>query len=940
MRKYFLILLSLLIITNLFAGTTGKIDGVVIDKDSGMPLPGVNIVLSGTSIGTASDENGYYIILNVSPGIYEIKATMIGYSNISIRDIRVSIDLTTKIDFELSTEVLEAGEEIIVFAERPLLKADEFASKHLVSDEEMEIQPVDNIINIAKNQAGVVGNNFRGGRAGEVLIVIDGIPVRDPSSGYTGDLGGFSLEIPKESVKEMEVSLGGFSAEYGNVQSGILNLAMNGGSQKYHATFHASTTDFGSLNNILMKKDDWWYDAKYQQKLENNYRFSLSGPVPLLSNLTFSISGDIFDKNQGYFLNQKESRQSYQGKISYKLSDNAKLAIGGNHTKKEWESFYFQAGKYGYGDNYKSNLYEFAENDTLIRYNYVKNPFDTLQYKQGNIDSMEVPYYYTTSDTDSVAYTYLKNYYMDSPMNHLTSRQKESNMLYAVLTYTFSARTYMELRGQVYNSKYLNGMKDYADRDEDGNTNEYLQWNSDIEGPRPQDLEREYQFWWLRGDDREYRNQKVNSYMLKWDLTSQINKNHMIKTGFQFNVNNTNVTDITWSSVAEGTDFTLNTLRQDIWEEDDIDFGAYVQDKMEYDNDLVALIGLRFDYFNPNGFGDAVQYPESMVNPIMEYNDDGEAILSDPKEAKAKYQFSPRIGLSYPISDRDVMFFSYGHYFQRPDGRYIFRNHQYRSLTKVGNWVGNPSLRPEKTVAYEVSFEHLISKNLKMSITSFFKDVSDLINNKKFVFPDGTEVWQYVNGDYANIKGAELTFKRLKSSFWGLQANISYSIAKGRNSSASGVSLYPYDKKMYYLDFDRRISSHITMSLYSNNGLYFMKSLTKNWVLNLQFDYGTGKPFSTYGEQGATNDRRLPNYTNLDLRLNRSIKFGSIRASLFLDIFNVLNNKVRYDVYTKYYDESGIPNIIYKEELSNLEIQTPSIYPAERQIKIGMSINL
>jgi len=945
MRKFLLFLLILLAINLSYGGTSGKITGIITDISTGLPLAGVNVVVSGTSIGAASGTDGHFVILNVSPGEYELRVMMMGYQTVTVKEVLVSIDLTTKINVEMNVTVLEAGEEIIVLAEKPLLKQDEFASKHMVSSEEMQVQPVDNIINIAKNQAGVVGNNFRGGRAGEVLVVIDGIPVRDPAAGYTGDMGGFSLGIPKEAVKEMEVSLGGFSAEYGNVQSGVLNLAMNEGSKEYHASFHTTTTDFGSLTQKLMKKDDWWFDAKYQQKLENNYRFNLSGPVPLLSNLTFSVSGDIFDKTQGYFLNQKEHRQSYQGKVSLKISDKAKFSIGGNYTKKEWDSFYFQAGKYGPGDDFQSDLYEFyedldADNDTLKRYLYVDDAFDTTRYQQGLIDSLENPYYVTMNDSDSVAVNFHKNYYLDSPINHLTSREKESNMIYGVFTYTLSPKTYMEFRGQIYNSSYMNGMRDYADRDGDGDRDEYLQWDSAIDGPRPLDLEREYQFWWLRGDDREFRDQKVNSYMLKWDMTSQVNKNHMLKTGLQFNLNNTDVTDITWSSVGEGTDFSLNTLRKDIWNDDDLDFGAYVQDKMEYDNDLVALVGLRFDYFNPNGFGDRMKYPGDMVNPIQDYDENGEAIFSDPKEAKARYQLSPRIGLSYPISDRDVMFFSYGHYFQRPDGRYIFRNHQYRSLTKVGNWVGNPSLTPEKTVAYEVSFEHLITKNLKMSVTSYFKDVTDLINNQKFVFPDGTEVWQYVNGDYANIKGAELTLKRLRSDFWSLQANISYSIAKGRNSSANGVSLYPYDKTMYYLDYDRRISSHLNLTLYSNDGLRIAKAITRNWIMNLQYDYGTGKPFSTYGEQGATNDRRLPDYTNLDLRIHRSVNFGKSRLNLFLDIFNVLNNDVHYDIYTKYYDETKLPNVIYKEELSGLEILSPSIYPAERQYKIGISINL
>lgn len=947
MRKWVPVLILLSLYTTLaLAGVSGKITGQITSKEDGKPLIGVNIFLEESYLGATTDETGYYVILNVPVGNHSMVVSYIGYQKITVKNVMVSIDLTTTINAALERQVLESSESVIVIADKPLLKADEFSSKHIVNAEEMAAQPVDNIISIAQNQAGVVGNNFRGGRSGEVLVVIDGIPVRDPAAAYTGDLGGFSLNVPKGSVEEMEVSLGGFSAEYGNVQSGVLNLAMKEGSQQLQVTLDATTTNFGQLNETLMEKDAWWYDAKYQQKLENNYRFSVSGPVSLLSKGTFTVSGEIFDKQQGYFLNQDEFSQSYQAKYTQKLSDKSKLAIGGNYSLRDWNYFYFQSAKYGYGDNYLTDLYEFigdvdASNDTLKRYIYVDDPF-TDEYKalQGSVDSLDQTRYIFQNDTDSVAVNYYQNYYLDSPIHHITSRTKESKMIYGIFTYSFSPQTYMELRAQALFSQYLNGKKDYSDKDGDGNTDEYLEWDASVEGPRPEGLEQENSFWWLRGDDEEYRNQQVNTYLMKGDITSQLNKNHMIKSGFQFNWNYTDIMDITWSNVDMTNGYVLNTLRKDIWNEDNIDFGLYIQDKMEFQNDFIAMLGLRYDYFNPNGFGDALLYPGNMDNPIADYNNaTGYAIFTDPKEAKASSQLSPRIGISHPISDRDVLFFTYGHYFQRPDNRYLYRNYQYQSLTKVGNWVGNPALEPEKTVAYDVSFEHLFTKHFKMSVTGYFKDVTNLVNSQNFIFPDGTEVHQYVNSDYANVKGVELSFHKVRRSFWSLQGNVTYSIAKGRNSLSSEIKQYPYDKKMYYLDFDRKISLHMNTTLYSNNGIPALRMLTKNWTLNAQYEYGTGKPFTTFGVQGATNDRRLPDYDNMDIRLNRSFQLNNVKMSLYLDVYNVLNNDVYYSIYTEHFDETGIPNIIYQEALTDLTVLTPTIYPSERQFKIGLSLN-
>jgi len=929
--------LFLLLFSTLWGSTSGKIAGTVLNE-AGQPLIGVNVLVSGTTLGASTNEEGYYAILNVPPGTYTLRLSYIGYASVNLQQLEVSMNLTSYQDVTMTPEVLSAGEEVVVIAERPLLNQDEFSSKHIVTAEDMELQPVDDVISIAQNQAGVIGSNFRGGRSGEVLVVVDGIPVRDPSAAYTGDLGGFSLDIPKDAVQEMEVSLGGFSAEYGNVQSGVLNLAMKEGSRQFHGSVYATTTNFGTLNDALMPKDDWWLDAKFQHKLENNLRFNLSGP--LLPAMTFSLSGELFERSQGYFLNQEQTDLSLQGKIAWRLGDNLKLAVGGNYTFKEWDYFYFQAAKYGFGENFQSDLYEFvdelsSDNDTLTRYIYVEDP----ENYSLNIDSLIIPYTIALNDSDTVAVNYHRNVYLDAPVNHLTSRRKESATLYGILTYTLSPRTFMEIRAQVYNSNYINGMRDYQDRDNDGDTDEFLQWDAALDGPRPEKLVREYEFWWLSGDDSEFRDQFVTSTLLKYDITSQLNRSHMLKAGFQLNMNTTDVTNITWSSVSEETGFALNTLRKDIWKLSDSDFGAYVQDKMEFRDDMVALVGLRIDRFDPNGGGDPLLYPSDMSNPLAGYDEDGFAVFNEPAEAEVSWQISPRLGMSHPISDRDILFFTYGHYFQRPDGRYLFSNFQYQSLTKVGNWVGNPGLKPEKTVAYDLSFEHLFTRTLKMSLTGYFKDVTDLVNNEKWVFPDGTEVNQYVNGDYANIKGVELAVKRVREGAWSLDGNVSYSIAKGRNSSTGSVKLYPYDRKMYYLDFDRRISANVNLGLYSNNGLPFLSALTAGWIANFQYEFGTGKPFSTYGEQGAYNDRRLPDYHDLDMRISRLFSLGETRMTLILDVFNVLDNDLHYSVYTKYYDETGLPDIIYKEALSDLEIRTPLVYPSPRQYKVGLSFN-
>ncbi len=110
---FLLVVLSAVII---FPGQTGKIAGTVKDKSTGEPLIGVNIFIEQTSIGAASDINGDYFIINVSPGEYTVVASMIGYQSMKVTKVIVTADKTTNINFELDVQRLELNEEVVVTA--------------------------------------------------------------------------------------------------------------------------------------------------------------------------------------------------------------------------------------------------------------------------------------------------------------------------------------------------------------------------------------------------------------------------------------------------------------------------------------------------------------------------------------------------------------------------------------------------------------------------------------------------------------------------------------------------------------------------------------------------------------------------------------------------------------------------------------------------------
>ena len=935
-----------LLISSAFSGVTGKIEGIVKDSDTGILLPGVNVIVEGTTIGAATNQNGYYVILNVPAGTYTVKAMMIGYVPFVFENVKVSIDLTTKTDFDLTRTVLEAAESVVVIAERPLLRRDEFTSRTTVSAEDIDLQPIDSFQDIARNQAGVVGSHFRGGRTGEVLILIDGLPVKDPAGTYSGNLGGFTADIPEAGIQEMEITLGGFSAEYGNVQSGVLNLAMKEGSSKYAGRVRVMSTNFGSgMNDLLMGERDRWFNTRYQHKLENIYQFSLSGPEPITSTLfnksgliNFSFSGEITDRTQSYFINENLYKQSYQGKLTARLSQKTKISMGGLYSDKEWDSFYFPASKYGPGKDYLVNdygRYETTGSSTIYQYLYVDKPD---QYEQGLGTKYDDSTLFVFGG-DSFMGDSVVTFYVGPMQDYLWNRKQKTSNVYLLWTHTLTPRTYYEVRYQQFYTNYSYATPDIEDRDGDGDRDEDLVWDIDLAGPHPIYRERdENTYWWVRGDDPGYRDQSSWTKTLKGDLVSQVNSNHLIKSGVEFNYHEMAVENISWT-------LGVGINRKDIWKEDMIDLGVYIQDKMDFEG-IIALIGLRYDYFAPNGFGDAVYYPEDYNYPFTSVDTNDAAIFTNPQKATNKSQISPRLAISHPITERDIIRFSYGHYFQRPDGYYLYRNLSFQSLTKTGNNVGNPNLFPEKTVAYEVGVEHLFTNDIKGSINGYYKDVTNLMNNQKFVlrFVNNKEVRAFVNADYGNMKGLEFTLTKRVGQYWGGSVNYTFSIAKGRSSSSgSGSGAFTSERRLNIMSFDQTHTVNANISLRTPDD--FIKGLN-NWRANIQFGYGSGLPYTSYGS-GKVNDKRMPWTSNTDLRLSKQFNVANVKMNLFLDVFNLFNREnVDWIGSAQWYEIGDAedetvkddPAVVRRDGITGEFIRNPQAYSNKRQFRFGIAV--
>ena len=116
----------LLLLTGLFAGRTGKVTGKITEADGRPSLVGVNALLDGTPLGATTDQDGYFVILNVPPATYVMVAGMIGFAEVTVTQVVVSIDLSSEVNIAMQPEVLGLEEVTVALFDQHHLPGQAF----------------------------------------------------------------------------------------------------------------------------------------------------------------------------------------------------------------------------------------------------------------------------------------------------------------------------------------------------------------------------------------------------------------------------------------------------------------------------------------------------------------------------------------------------------------------------------------------------------------------------------------------------------------------------------------------------------------------------------------------------------------------------------------------------------------------------------------------
>jgi outer membrane receptor protein involved in Fe transport len=867
----------------IFAGTTGKIAGVVVDGETDDPIPGATVRILGTDIATQTDTDGEYFIINLPAGTYTVTITSMGYQTIQKENVRVLLDLTTPVDFAVDQVSMPLDRHVKVYAERPPIQKDMTASRSIMTADQLSFLPnTITVQSVISNMAGTVIDrdndlHVRGGRSGTVTYFYDGYSVQDPFAGEAG------IRIMPDALEEINLTSGGFPAEYGEALSGVVNAVSKAGSNNYHGKLKF-------YDGASRKYDVYTGDFSSLKRTANDaVSYNLSGPVPygFGSKTTFFVAGEYL-RDGGYLPHNKQERYTQMAKLSLQPTANLRITATGSYYKGE------------------SQVYQHVDVNG-ISYDF-------------NLDGLGI--------------------------------SKSESYLYGIKgNYNVSQKTIL---GFSYNHFYTQTKRApehlfdlYWDQWPGYSVDSNGVYNGTIDDDNYQLASEYYRTGFTYGDDYLpiYHKRSAGYDAILLSLTSQVNKFNQLRFGAEYRKY-----DIFWDEKQF-----FNSLpygeKYNYWP---VYATAYVQDKMEL-KDFIINAGVRWDFLNTE-----VYYWPDVFNKTTQPQ-----VKSSPK-----YQISPRLGVSHPISDRTVIRFNYGYFFQVPNYIYMYTNQQGDINTGLP-LVGNPDLKAEQTIAYELGLNHLISQDVRLDVTLYYKDVSNLVSTREIGVIGTNPVTQFVNEDYGSVKGLDVTLEKIERGNLSGSLVYSYMIANGNSSSAT-ENYYTYianttdtvlPVREYPLSFDQRHSAKLNLNYHVPRdwkGSLFGVPLPGAWGLSLAGRYGTGLPYTYTDDQGlrygSINEGRMPSTYTVDMRFNKDVFLtgNSMFLSFFVEITNLLDKRNVVDVYTntgepdnngRRYEDTADPDgagPLTAADVNNyykLIAEDPQNYSAPRTVRLGLEFN-
>lgn len=938
---------------------TGKLTGVVTDASSGQPLAGAQVFLEGTGRGTLTQENGRFFIINVPPGTYTVTAELIGYATVRRENVQVSIDVTRQVNFELPPEAV-AVEEVVVETERtPLIETSATGTSDQISLEEMTSLPVTSvnemlslrsgfldvpqntdIISLATEQRGLSPVRIRGGRQGETLTLIDGVPVNNFV------FGGPAFQLSPYAVRQLDFVRGGFEPQYGNALSGIINVAtITGGTELEGGMEYRTTSIAGSLGS---DRDD----------LEGMHLFqgNLTGPVPGTDDkLRFAVAGREERGAQSVYEFDDEAFNPQLLTPEFGFSQPHSLDLW-----RGWRSFGYDHRRDLFGKLTFLATPSARLHVTGVDYQRQTQPF-LADFLLGSGDPVSLCID-VWGDEELCEKSYGSSSFGDIVQGSIELRRQ---LYSARWDHTVGSRTSYQIVGSVFDQsrETCNFFQGVCLEDRFSNTN----FSENFQAPGVTTNHP------AAGTGRFFGGEDLTTYMGRFDIQSQLTDHHNVKAGVFYQQHDLDFLEIR----DRGTSEVLVVPQK--YEAEPFDAAFYFQDNIEFDFMSVRL-GFRFDWGEAGGLFfenpldptngttafDVCENPGEWQNVDVRLFDQEtqttsiETFSANPNwsrdlcaaerdtlslaatiargddftTSKTRTQFSPRIGINFPVTATSSLFLNFGVYSQNPLYNNIYQG------TGIGTpaegtpqgtqlfaanfnvpFVGNPNLVIEETTAYEFGYLGELFDNYALQVILFSKDQSGLtgvrtggVNSQgNQIFDEGVTYGSntpsypvLINQDFATVRGLELSIRKRVSDFWGFDLNYSFSRAT--------TNAAPPERQFERLNEGdpqsfTEITSEVDQPHVFNGALRFVArneapfdlDVLRYTTLSLVARAASGLPYTptapgtqTLGfspDRRDLNSGRSPSTFQLDLLAQKEFQLGNVRYGAFLQVVNLTDRE-------------------------------------------------
>lgn len=850
--------------------------GLVLAAASGKPLVSANIGIAGTRMGAASQSDGTFFIGRIPPGSQTVVVSFLGYKLIE-EAVELLPGETIHLTFHLEETIVGQIDPITVTAERPMIDVTKTSTAHTLhaSDLEEMVTQTPTIDEVVAQQPGVIKDgdqlHFRGGRSDESLFIVDGVKVKDLLSGQSS-----GNEVSARAAQEVNVVTGGFEARFSQAMSGVIDTRLKEGTRHWRGALSYDTdalTDTKNLHHIYGEL--------------GGPNIPLAGLLRLLGNdhpsVTFfaSLSTDFSD---GYLPGIRDLHGN--NKLRPSIEDRF---LGTTFTyghffcpraSNSWRAIYKTAWK--------------INADNKLAFSWTK----TLTFMQdwGSPDIGDID-----RNVNRFPWAWAQR------MDHHYTISKDTNILSLIWNRTLGLNTrtslqiwrcYMGRHSDVAGKNWLD--YDYESKDSDLLPEDDTPYFVDVgDASRWQD---QHVIVWGARNDWQYQ---AGRHAFSWGLSAEY---HDVQY-FRMDTRSINVGDPDPESPNYvppdeerrlGTEFDLFHVTPNAG-------NLYAQDLFSYEG-LATNLGFVCDYWFP---GKQVERAmEAGTQPHMtpglrrQYYEGTRELFG----RRYKSHVSPRIGVSFPINERAHLFFSYGHYSQRPPYYYVYAKTNSQSGEEYPQ-LGNPALNAKISVQYELGTGYQFSDVAAAKATVFWKDMYDYPTGMRITLDERatrrSNFYMYWNMDYARSRGIEFSFRRRRQGFWSSSFSYTYSVAKGKSSDPnkskliqeSGGDSRETDLGEEYLWWNRphKLTARLSLKVKQREDppIWLGLGLPGDFTADLYYMIRSGRPYTPINEFGEDTGDKLsengPVDMTCDFILRKGFRIAGRRLEAALKIYNIFD---------------------------------------------------